>query len=158
MHIAGCAFYLYVQRVIHICKCGTVNVELSQTLWRGHMLVSVGQINQKGENKMKKTLALILALCMIFALCACGQSAQTAAPAADESPAADAAPSAGGEKRQITLALQPPAASPTSMVQLLQRSSISIAMTSMLLLPSLPAEQRTCTTSWAARSRWVLLV
>ena len=38
---------------------------------------------------MKKTLALILALCMIFALCACGQSAQTAAPAA-EAPAAEA--------------------------------------------------------------------
>ncbi len=60
---------------------------------------------------MKKTLALILALCMIFALCACGQSAQTAAPAADAAPtaadaaptAADAAPTAGGEKKQITL-------------------------------------------------------
>ncbi len=34
---------------------------------------------QKEENKMKKYLALILALCMVFALCACGSNAATPA-------------------------------------------------------------------------------
>ena len=44
----------------------------------------------KGKAKMKKFLALMLALCMVFALCACGQSA---APAAQEAaPAEEAAP------------------------------------------------------------------
>ena len=38
---------------------------------------------------MKKTLALVLALCMVFALCACGK---TAAPAATEAAPAEAAP------------------------------------------------------------------
>ena len=32
---------------------------------------------------MKKTLALILAMCMVFALCACGKTATPAAPADD---------------------------------------------------------------------------
>ena len=50
-----------------------------------------------GGSKMKKYLALILALCMVFALCACGS--KTEAPAA-EAPAAEApaaeAPAAEG--------------------------------------------------------------
>ncbi|MDO4983134.1 MAG: TAXI family TRAP transporter solute-binding subunit [Eubacteriales bacterium] len=41
---------------------------------------------------MKKTLALLLALCMIFALCACGEQAAPAAPAAEEAPAVEEAP------------------------------------------------------------------
>lgn len=46
-------------------------------------------IDYGGKDKMKKSLALILALCMIFALCACGQQA---APAAEPAPAQEAAP------------------------------------------------------------------
>ncbi len=48
---------------------------------------------------MKKTIALLLALCMLFALAACGQSAAPA-PAANEAPAAPAsneAPAAEAE-------------------------------------------------------------
>ena len=37
-----------------------------------------------GEIKMKKTLALILALCMVLALCACGKTAAPAEEASDE--------------------------------------------------------------------------
>lgn len=49
---------------------------------------------------MKKTLALVLALCMVFALCACG----TAAPAAPEAaPAAEAAPEAEAPKTEARL-------------------------------------------------------
>ena len=40
---------------------------------------------------MKKTLAMILALCMLFVLCACGQQAAPA-PAAEPAPAEEAAP------------------------------------------------------------------
>ena len=35
---------------------------------------------------MKKTLAMLLALCMVFALCACGGSTAPAAPAATVAP------------------------------------------------------------------------
>ena len=40
---------------------------------------------------MKKTLALILALCMVFALCACGAKTEAPAPAPAEAPAAETA-------------------------------------------------------------------
>ena len=47
----------------------------------------------KGQNEMKKLLALLMALCMIFALAACGSSAPAAEPAAPAADApADAAP------------------------------------------------------------------
>lgn len=42
-------------------------------------------------NKMKKTLAMLLALVMVFALCACGQSAAPAAPAAPAEPVVEEA-------------------------------------------------------------------
>lgn len=48
---------------------------------------------------MKRTLAIVLALCMIFALCACGSAApanEEKAPAASEAPAANEAPAEGG--------------------------------------------------------------
>ena len=48
---------------------------------------------------MKKTLAIVLALCMIFALCACGSAApanEEKAPAASEAPATNEAPAEGG--------------------------------------------------------------
>ena len=57
-----------------------------------------------GGIKMKKLLALLLALCMVFALCACGSSSAPAAdaPAAD-APAADApAASSGSTKLSFT--------------------------------------------------------
>ena len=40
---------------------------------------------------MKKTLAMILALCMIFALCACGSGAQTGTeqPASNDASVSD---------------------------------------------------------------------
>ena len=43
---------------------------------------------------LKKTLALLLALCMILALAACGQKAPAEAPAAEAAPAAETAPAA----------------------------------------------------------------
>lgn len=49
------------------------------------------------DPKMKKVLAILLALCLTFALCACGSSAAPAAPAAPASAdkPADAAPASG---------------------------------------------------------------
>ena len=47
-------------------------------------------IYEKENEKMKKILALLLALCMIFALAACGQQAAPAEQPAAEAPAAEA--------------------------------------------------------------------
>ena len=48
-------------------------------------LITPTRGNQKGENKMKKFLALMLALIMALSLVACGQEAAPAADAAAES-------------------------------------------------------------------------
>lgn len=48
---------------------------------------------------MKKTIALVAALCMVFALCACGSSS---APAATSAPAADAPSAPAGPNESLT--------------------------------------------------------
>lgn len=48
---------------------------------------------------MKKTIALVAALCMVFALCACGSSS---APAATSAPAADAPAAPAGPNESLT--------------------------------------------------------
>lgn len=64
---------------------------------------------------MKKTLALILAMCMVFALCACGKTATPAAPADDVK--ADSTPmeAAPVEKTALSLATVCAAGTPTDM-------------------------------------------
>ena len=61
----------------------------------------------KGYAKMKKFLALALALCMIFALCACGQKAAPAeAPAEEAAPAAEEAAAPAAEKAADAIVLK----------------------------------------------------
>ena len=57
--------------------------------------------NKMEEQKMKKFLALALALCMVFALCACGQSADTTAPAATEAATETAAAETAAELKTV---------------------------------------------------------
>lgn len=56
---------------------------------------------------MKKTLALLLALCMVFALCACGSSSSSSAPAAEETAAEEAAEPAAEETAEEPAAEEP---------------------------------------------------